>query len=279
MNDLEKYQKIGRGFIDKLKLLTYPIAIKLVKPGEEVSPNAIHPHKMFGHEVPACLTYTWCRRSGMHFYLKKEDIACKPITIHHFGLERTDDPEDVYKAWERKAAYKRNAEMEKKSRENDATLSYGEIEGIVISPLHNSLVKPDLVMIYCLPVILSHLILAATYDGDCISSYFNGMESSCKNGIVRTYKTNQCQVVCPGMGDCVMASVQDNEMIFSIPESKLELVLNNLFLAGNKIKPLPFGIPHLNAELGPIRVYGKHSEPGVWQLLRKKLNKKRILNI
>ncbi|MHA1623789.1 MAG: DUF169 domain-containing protein [Promethearchaeota archaeon] len=97
MNDLEKYQKIGRGFIDKLKLLTYPIAIKLVKPGEEVSPNAIHPHKMFGHEVPACLTYTWCRRSGMHFYLKKEDIACKPITIHHFGLERTDDPETYIK--------------------------------------------------------------------------------------------------------------------------------------------------------------------------------------
>ena len=163
--------------------------------------------------------------------------------------------------------------MEKKSRENDATLDYGEIEGIALSPLNSTIIKPDLVLIYCLPVIISHLVLAATYDGDCITSHFNGMESSCKEGIVRTYKNNQCQVVCPGMGDRVMAGVQDNEMIFSIPESKFESVLQNLFLAGKKINPSPFGIPHFNAELGPIKAYGKYSEPGVWQLLRKKIKK------
>ncbi len=34
MDDLEKYRKIGQDFIDNLKLLTYPIAVKLVKPGD-----------------------------------------------------------------------------------------------------------------------------------------------------------------------------------------------------------------------------------------------------
>jgi len=67
MEDLERYQIMGKEFIDKLKLQTYPIAVKLIPQGEEVNSNALRPHKVFGREVPACLTYTWCRRSGFSF--------------------------------------------------------------------------------------------------------------------------------------------------------------------------------------------------------------------
>lgn len=274
MEELERYRKLGEELINNLKLTTYPIAVRLVSPGEHISTNYIRPHEMFGYEVPACLTYTWCRRGGFHFLLKGEDIACKPITCHHFGLEQLENPDELYKAWERKAAYKKNAEMEKISRENDAVLAYGEIEGIAISPLNSTIIIPHLVLIYCSPLVLSHLILAATYEGECITSHFNGMESSCKEGIIRTYKTNECQVVAPGMGDRVMAGVQDHEMIFAIPESKLEKVVSNLFLAGNKINPAPFGIPNLNATLGPVKTFNKGNEPGVWPLLRKKIRKK-----
>lgn len=256
MEELEKYKKIGQDFIDKLKLLTYPVAVRLVPPDEEVTSNALRLHVVFGSQVPSCLTYTWCRRSGFSFFLTGEDIACKPISIHNFGLEETSNPDDVFIAWKKKAGYKRNREAEKKSRELDAVLSHGEIKGLIISPL-----------------ILSHLILAATYDGDHITSSFNGMEASCKEGIVRTYKTDQCQVVAPGMGDRVLAGVQDNEMIFSIPESKFELVLNNLFKAGSKLPTQAFRVPHLNASLGPISIYGRPAEPGVWDFLRKRIKK------
>ncbi|TFG24340.1 MAG: hypothetical protein EU529_04560 [Promethearchaeota archaeon] len=273
MDDLEKYKKIGKELMDKLKLLTYPVAVRLVPPDEEVSTNALRPHKVFGSEVPACLTYTWCRRSGFSFFLKGEDIACKPASIRYFGLEETSNPDDVFIAWEKKAGYKRNGEAEKRSRELDAVLKPGEIKGIIISPLNLTIVKPHLVMIFCTPLILSHLILAYCYDGDHITSHFNGMESSCKEGIIRTFKTKQCQVVSPGMGDRVMAGVQDNEMLFSIPESKIELVVNNLFKAGSKLPMPAFGIPHLNASLGPISIYGSPVEPGVWPLLRKKIKK------
>mgnify|MGYP006290335911 CR=1 FL=1 len=267
------YRKMGKELSDTLKLTTYPIAVKLVKAGEQVSSNALRPKDMFGYEVPACLVYTWCRRAGMHFYLKGEDIACKPVSIHYFGLEQTSDPEDVFKAWERKAAYKKNLEMEKTSRANEETLEFGEIEGLVLSPLNSTIIIPDVVLIFCSPLILTHLILAATYEGESLVSHFNGMEASCKEGIIRTYKTDQCQVVVPGMGDRVMAGVQDHEMLFALPQSKLELVMENLFQAGEKINPSPFGIPHLNATLGPVKTFGKWNEPGVWPLLRKKIQK------
>jgi len=273
MEELNNYKKMGQALIDKLKLKTYPVAVKMIPPDGEVTSNALRPHKVFGREVPACITYTWCRRSGFSFFLQASDIACKPASIKYFGLEKTADPNDVYKAWDRKARYKRNAEAEKKSRELDATLDFGEIQGFVVSPLNMTIVKPDVVMIYTSPLNLSHLILAATYDGECITSHFNGMESSCKEGIVRTYKTNECQVVSPGMGDRALAAVQDHEMIFSIPESKLEMVLDNLFLAGKKLGFKPFGIPHSNPMLTAGTIFENPVEPGVWEYLRKIIKK------
>jgi len=273
MNDFNTYHEIGTRFMDKLRLMTYPVAVRLIRPDEEEPEGSVRPLELFGSEVTACLVYTYCRRSGVSFYMTKDDIACKPIVIY-FGLDALSDPDDLYKAWEMYGGYKRTMQKEKESRESDLRLEPFEFKGIVVSPLHGTIVKPHLAMIYCSPVVLSHLILAATYDGDTIVSNFNGMESSCKEGIIRTYKTNRCQVVSPGMGDRVMAGVQDHEMIFSMPEARLEPVLNNLFLAGNKISdPSPFGIPHAMPALGPNKIFGNPVEPQVWPTLRKKLGK------
>ncbi|MHA1130897.1 MAG: DUF169 domain-containing protein [Candidatus Helarchaeota archaeon] len=272
MNDLKKYQAIGESFIKKLWLLTYPVAVRLIKHDEPIPESAIRPFQAFNSEVPACLTYTWCRHAGMSFYLTKDDIACKPIVLY-FGLDELRNPEDLYKTWAKKARYKTDIEAEKASRESDARLNAGEFTGLIVSPLNQTIIVPHLTMIFCSPLILSHLILAATFDGSNIISYFNGMEASCKEGIIRTYKTNQCQVVSPGMGDRVMAGVQDHEMIFSIPESKFEKVLENLFKAGTKIPITPFGIPHLIPTLGPTKLFGQPVEPDVWPALRRKLKK------
>jgi uncharacterized protein (DUF169 family) len=271
MDGHAKYHDIGRRLISELRLMTYPVAVRLVRPDEEVPQGAVRPLVVFGAEVPACLVYTYCRRAGTSFYITGDDIACKPIVIS-FGLDVLDDPDDLYRAWEAHAGYKRDAEAEKESREGDLRFQPFEFKGLVVSPLHQTIVKPDLAMVFCSPLVLSHLILAATYDGGTIVSSFNGMESSCKEGIIRTYSTNQCQVVSPGMGDRVMAGVQDHEMIFSMPEDRFGSILDNLFRAGNKIAdPSPFGIPHLTPTLGPNRILGNPVEPGVWPELREKL--------
>ena len=274
MDDLRKYHEIGQAFIDRLRLTTYPVAVRMIPPEEDVPEAAVRPSIVFGSEVPACLVYTYCRRAGFSFFLTKDDIACKPIVLY-FGLDKLSDPDDLYRAWANHAGYKRNMEAEKQSRAADARFEPLEFKGLVVSPLHQTIVRPDLAMIYCSPVALSHLILAATYDGGNIISSFNGMESSCKEGIIRTYQTGQCQVVCPGMGDRVMAGVQDHEMIFSIPEGRFEAVIDSLFLAGNKLRdPSPFAIPHLVPTMGANRILGNPVEPPVWPTLREKLGKK-----
>lgn len=274
MEFLHKYQELGNVFIDRLKLTTYPIAVKMIRLEETVPEGAVQPSLVFGAEVPACLVYTYCRRMGASFYLTKDDIACKPIVLY-FGLDELADPDDLFRAWADHAGYKRDMEAEKRSRLSDARFKPFQFKGLVVSPLHQTIIKPDVVMIFCSPLVLSHLILSATYDGADLVCHFNGMESSCKEGIIRTYQTEECQVVAPGMGDRVLGGVQDDEMIFAIPEKKLGMVAENLFLAGNKLNdPSPFRIPHVVPTLGANKLLGHPVEPKVWPTLREKLKQK-----
>lgn len=275
MEDLSKYHELGRTFIEKLKLATYPVAVRMMALDENVPKAAVQPSVIFGGEVTACLVYTYCRRTGTSFFLTKDDIACKPIVLY-FGLDELSDEDDLYRAWAEHAGYKRDLAAEKQSRIEDARFEPNTFKGFVVSPLHETLVKPDLAMIFCSPLALSHLILAATYDGEDIVSHFNGMESSCKEGIIRTYQTKQCQVVSPGMGDRILAGVQDHEMIFSVPEYRFETVVDNLFLAGNKLQePSPFRIPHPSPTMGANKIFGMPVEPPVWPTLREKMKEKK----
>lgn len=276
MEDLENYRKMGEDLFNKLKLMTFPVGIKIVKKGEEKPRGTLRPHELFGSPLCTCTIGMWARRQGFTLYADSEDIHCLPSAVKYFGLiEVENHPEPVYEGWAKHAGYKIDLAAEKKSRETDATFKPGEIEGIVFSPLNKTIVKPDLVMIYCPPIILGHLILAATYDGSCITSEFNGMEASCK-GIIKTYQSDECYIACPGLGDRAMGAAQDNNMIFFIPESKLEMVLNNLFKAGDK---LPGGgnsvkIPHIMATLGSNKIYGKLPEPKVFQYIRRRFIKR-----
>ena len=277
MEDLNEYKKFGEELIDKLKLTTFPIAVKIFKKGEEKPPSGkiIRPNQFFGAAVATCTSHLWCSRSGLSFYLEGEDISCSPSCYLYFGLEETENhPEPVYESWARYAGFKRNLAAEKSSRATDATFKPDEIEGFLISPLHITIAKPDVVIIFCTPLSLGHLILAATYDGDCINSDFNGMEASCK-GLVKTYQTENCNIACPGLGDRMLGNAQDNEMMFFIPESKLEMVVNNIFKAGSKQQgpKSKMMIPHIITSVGSQSMYGQSSDPPQWKYVRRKKKK------
>lgn len=150
MENLKKYHEVGQIFIERLKLTTYPVAVRMIPPDEDVPEAALPPAVVFGSEVPACLVYTYCRRTGFSFFLTKDDIACKPIVLY-FGLDELSDPDDLYRAWTEHAGYKCNLKAEKQSRISDARFEPFTFKGFVVSPLHQAVVKPDLVMIFSIP--------------------------------------------------------------------------------------------------------------------------------
>lgn len=276
--ELNKYRRFGQELIDKLKLTTYPIAVKIRKEGEEIPKGKFfRPLEFFGSWVPTCTTHFWTRSSGMSYYLEGEDISCCPSSYLYYGLEESENhPETVYKGWAKYAGFKKNIEAEKSSRATDYTFKPGEIQGIFLSPLNSTLVIPDVVLIFCTPLALGHLILAATYEGDCINSDFNGMEASCK-GVVKTYQTNTCNVGCPGLGDRIAGNASATEMLFFIPDNKLEMVVNNIFKSGNKQGAglgigAPYGMPNIVASVGSNTIFGQFvvGDTPQWKYTRKR---------
>ena len=88
MEDLRKYHEIGQAFIDRLKLTTYPVAVRMIPPEEDVPETAARPSIVFGSEVPVCLVCTYCRRAGFSFFLTKDDIACKTSCDIRYDYKR-----------------------------------------------------------------------------------------------------------------------------------------------------------------------------------------------
>ena len=72
MEDLEKYRKLGQELFDKLRLFTFPIAIKILKKGEEIPSNGkfFRPHDFL--EIGFLHVQLILRQDiqGLHFILK-----------------------------------------------------------------------------------------------------------------------------------------------------------------------------------------------------------------
>jgi hypothetical protein len=49
-DQIEIYRKLGEELITKLKLTTYPLAVRLETPRESVLTNALRLYEMFGHQ-------------------------------------------------------------------------------------------------------------------------------------------------------------------------------------------------------------------------------------
>ena len=63
--------------------------------------------------------------------------------------------------------------------------------------------------------------------GDSVSAIVTGA-GDCGDIVARTTKTNQCQFILPSGGDRIFGGSQDHELIFTIPCSKIEAVMNGL---------------------------------------------------
>ncbi|MHA1937299.1 MAG: DUF169 domain-containing protein, partial [Candidatus Thorarchaeota archaeon] len=51
---------------------------------------------------------------------------------------------------------------------------------------------------------------------------------SCTSGVLRTFNTQDYQVVIPGNGDRVFAGANDDEMLFALPAVKAEEIVNGM---------------------------------------------------
>jgi len=219
----------------RLRLKTYPLAIKLLEKEQDIPDGAKRPLKDFGCRFSTCQGFAASRRDGTLLAMLKEDMWCFEPVIG-YGMAEAPDyflegnnrfPEDV-----------ESLEAGKNYAHDFPRLPVGKYIGCVSSPLGAANFEPDVVVFYCDSAQLSLLLLAREYkDGHDLKCSLSS-HAACVYSVVPPIKTGQCQVAVPCRGDHYQAMAGDDELIFAAPGEKLEdliLGLRYLETTGSKL--------------------------------------------
>ena len=225
--NLEKYWNYGTKFEEYLRPATFPIAIKLIKNENEIPLNSRRPKRDLKIQNFICQNFLMVRRYGWTIAITEEDCICR-LARAVYGW---DPLSDEMAEWGHKfniGLYAKDIETSKKFQ-TYLYLFSNEYKGLVISPLTRTKVVPDVVQIYCMPAQAMRLTQAYLYmEGGMLEFTDAGRVGSCHIGIIKTIQTDKPQLVILGNGDRVWGGAEDYEVMYSIPRSKLDLIIEGL---------------------------------------------------
>ncbi|TFG16079.1 MAG: hypothetical protein EU531_07665 [Promethearchaeota archaeon] len=268
--NIEEIREIGQELYDKLRLLTYPIAIKFIKDYSEIPEKAQRPSKM-GQNVTLCQSFTMARRWGAHVAMTYEDNACVTSSlVHQWKKVPIKDiiESQVISGYHKDA----KAELLVQSQYSDLSkkenyLKIKDHVGFIVSPLTRTIIRPDVVLIYGDPAQITHIIQSLSYEGKyLVNSAFIGFGESCLKGVLLPFISKKPEVVLPGTGDRTIALTKEEEMAIGIPAEIMAYVNENLFKSGqsfNMREPSRFFVGSIPKGFGPP----------AWNFLRRKVKK------
>jgi uncharacterized protein (DUF169 family) len=225
MSSQTVFNTYGADLEAMLRLKTYPIAIKMLADESEVPEGAIRPKRDRGEHYAVCQAFSLARRQGLTVAMFLEDHWCfEPIIS--YGL--VEPPEDYLEGRtnsffmaDKKAAAEHARQMTR--------LPVGQYPGMVIGPLETADFEPDLVMIYCDTAQLRHLLLALRYlHGTQVISTLDPI-GSCVHSVVPSLLHGDCKVTVPDPGDFERAGAQEDEMVLTVPASRLEELMQGVY--------------------------------------------------
>lgn len=225
MTKFDVFQKYGEEIEKRMRLQTFPLAIKLLERETDIPKGAKRPLRDFGYHVPVCQGYAMSRKEGRTIAMFKEDMwCCEPVigygwveTPQYFIEGHNRFPEDV-----------KNLEAGKNYARDFPRLEAGKYIGVVSAPSTIANFEPDLIMIYCNSEQLSLLLLGREYKNGHDLKCGLSSHAACVYSVVPVIKSGECQVAIPCRGDRYDALAANHEIIFSIPTHKLEDLLAGL---------------------------------------------------
>lgn len=213
MIDLKTIHANAKEIRDKLRLLTYPLAIKMVKSEEEIPKDAIRPFKDMGYHLDNCQAFSMSRRGQKTIAITKEDMWCMAPFIG-YGFVK---PSKEWLEAKHRTSLGINPEAREKAVQSAPRFKVGKYMGIVSAPLEKCSFEPDMFIIYCNPYQLTHILLGKDcIDGIDVTCTLSG-HNACVLAVVPVLQNRKCWVASPCRGDRGIAMAQTNEVIFSAP--------------------------------------------------------------
>ena len=204
---LSELNQYGEDLEKLLLLRTSPIAVKMLEKETDIPKEAIRPKKDRGYHIAQCQAFALSRREGTTVAMLKEDHWC-PTALMAYGQVKR--PESVEK-WSHPYDY----------------FEFGKYVGIVTAPLKSAAFLPDVVIIWSKPSQLRALLLSLKVeDVPQVTGQF--FPPSCAHCVVAPMKTGKYHVVIPDPGEYQRALTEEGDMMFAIPQSKLQLLMTGL---------------------------------------------------
>lgn len=238
MSQQNVWNEYGEELERRVRLKTFPLAVKFLKDEEEIPEEAQRPQRDLDHRLLLCQGFQLSRREGIIVAMLRQDMWCHEPVIG-YGLQ---EPPDYF--FEGHTRYPRDeATLEAGSHfaQEFPRLEVGRYVGVVSAPLKSAPFVPDIVMIYCDGVQLSLLLLGRAWqDGYSLKCALSS-HAACVYGVVPAVLYEQCQVAVPCRGDHYSAMAGDDEMIFTVPRGKLEDLIAGLRYVEKNESRLPHG--------------------------------------
>lgn len=244
----------------RLRLKTFPIAVKLLEKEEDIPDGAIRPKRDLGYHLSFCQALSMSRREGTPLAMLKEDMWCFEPVI---GLGLAEPPQYFLEGHNRFPQDVETLEAGSSYAHEFPRLACGKYIGVMSASLKTTSFEPDLVIIYCDSAQLSLLLLGREYKEGVNLKCSLSSHAACVYSIVPVIQSGECQVAIPCRGDRYRAMAGDEEMIFTVPERKLEDLLSGLRHGeeyGSRLPRIPtmqpeYELPEAYAKIGKMLGY------------------------
>ncbi len=237
MINLDILHEYGKELEHRMKLPTFPLAVKVLEKEGDIPEGTERPMRDFGYHVAACQGLSKSRREGTPVAMMKEDMWC-PEGVVGYGL--AEPPPYFFDGRQRYPQSVESLEAGSIWAREFPRLEVGKYVGVMSAPLTTCNFRPDVIILYCDSAQLGMLLLAvASKEGHELTCTVSA-KGACIYSVVPPIQTGKYQVTVPCPGDRRFAGAQHDEMIFSFPTGKVEGLISSLrYLEGYGYR-LPF---------------------------------------
>ncbi|HTY54172.1 MAG TPA: DUF169 domain-containing protein, partial [Candidatus Binataceae bacterium] len=204
---------------------TFPLAIRMLKPGEPLPEGVRVPSKSLNENWIVCQSIGVARRYGWSIAVGRDDVIC-PLSAIAFGFRK---PNDQYlKGYAANGMYCDNEAAAVSLEANTWKFQPGSYDYVCVAPLARATFEPHLVAIYANSAQVMRLVNAALFKrGGRIESTTGG-RLDCAEIVIQTMVSDAPKVILPCNGDRVFGMAQDTEMVFALPWNQVDDLLSGL---------------------------------------------------
>ncbi len=193
---------------------TFPLAIRMLKPGEAIPEGVKIPSKAMGEQWIVCQSIGVARRYGWAIAVGREDVIC-PLAAIAFGFYKPT--EEYLKGCVSVGMYCKDESAATSLEASAWRFEPGAYDYVCVAPLNRTTFEPQVVCVYANSAQVLRLVHASLYKrgGRVVST--SGGRLDCAEIVIQTLTTNEPKVILPCNGDRVFGMAQDNEMAFAFP--------------------------------------------------------------